>query len=190
TNNSASASGAAYVFTRSGTTWRQQAYLKASNTGGSDVVVYSVAVSSDTVVVGAYGADSNATSVNGDQTNNSASNSGAAYVFLGTTISDQTITFNALASKTFGDAAFTVSATATSGLAVTFSSTTTSVCTVSGSTVTLVAAGTCTIAANQAGNASYNAAPQVTQSFTVSASNHTITFNALGNQAIDPLSVA
>ena len=64
----------------------------------------------------------------------------------------------------------TASATATSGLAVTFTSTTPAVCTVSGtngSTVTGVTAGTCTIAANQAGNATYDAAPQVTNSITV-----------------------
>lgn len=61
----------------------------------------------------------------------------------------------------------TVSATATSGLAVSFSTLTPSICTVSGSTVTGVATGTCTLAASQAGNASYRAAPQVTQSITV-----------------------
>jgi len=61
----------------------------------------------------------------------------------------------------------TVSATATSGLPVTFTSTTTGICTVSGNTVTGIAAGTCTIAANQSGNANYNAAPQVTQSITL-----------------------
>jgi hypothetical protein len=65
----------------------------------------------------------------------------------------------------------TASATATSALPVTFSSTTPSVCKVSGSTVTAVAAGTCTIAADQAGggNTSYSAAPEVTQSITVGA---------------------
>lgn len=61
----------------------------------------------------------------------------------------------------------TVSATATSGLAVTFSSTTPGICFVSGSTVTGIAAGSCTIAANQAGNGSYSAATQVTQSVPV-----------------------
>lgn len=54
-----------------------------------------------------------------------------------------------------------------SGNPVALSSTTASVCTISGGTVTGVTAGTCTIAANQAGNASFNAAPQVTQSFAV-----------------------
>ena len=50
---------------------------------------------------------------------------------------------------------------------MTFTSATTGVCTVSGATVTFVGAGTCTINANQAGNANYNAAPQVPQTFTV-----------------------
>ncbi|HEX9004898.1 MAG TPA: FG-GAP repeat protein, partial [Blastocatellia bacterium] len=71
-DNSAAGAGAVYVFVRSGTIWTQQAYLKASNTGASDSFGYSVAVSGDTVVVGAFGEDSNATGVNGDQSNNSA----------------------------------------------------------------------------------------------------------------------
>jgi uncharacterized protein (TIGR03437 family) len=81
TNDSAPGSGAAYVFVRTGTTWTQQAYLKASNTGEGDGFA-SVAVSGGTVVVGATGEGSNATGVNGDQTNNSAPGSGAAYVFV------------------------------------------------------------------------------------------------------------
>jgi len=81
-DNSAPWSGAAYVFVRSGATWTQQAYLKASNTGPSDFFGFWVAVSGDTVVVGAYGEDSNATGVNGNQADNSASSSGAAYVFV------------------------------------------------------------------------------------------------------------
>ncbi|HEY2970617.1 MAG TPA: FG-GAP-like repeat-containing protein, partial [Casimicrobiaceae bacterium] len=97
---------------------------------------------------------------------------------------NQTITFAALASKTFGATPFTVSATASSGLAVSFSSLTASVCTMSGATVTLVAAGTCTIQAAQGGNGNYNAATNVSQSFTVGVANQTITFVAPGNQLI------
>ena len=82
TNNSASASGATYVFARSGTNWSQQAYLKASNTGAGDQFGGSVALSSDTVIVGASGEDSNAMDVNGIQGNELASDSGAAYVFV------------------------------------------------------------------------------------------------------------
>src|SRR5258708_6053667 len=82
TNNSAVESGAAYVFVRSGTNWKQQAYLKASNTGVGDNFGYSVAASGDTVVVGARVESSNATGVNGNQNDNSAASSGAAYVFV------------------------------------------------------------------------------------------------------------
>lgn len=95
---------------------------------------------------------------------------------------NQTITFGAQttprAYAVGGTFAINPTATASSGLAVTYSSTTTNVCTVSGTTVTMVTAGTCTIAANQAGNTNYNAAPQVTQSVTISKANQTITFGA------------
>ncbi len=91
-DNSAVNSGAAYVFVRSGTTWTQQAYLKASNTDAEDYFGRSVAVSNDTIVVGAYQESSAATGVNGDQNDNSAAGSGAAYVFVrsGTTWMQQT----------------------------------------------------------------------------------------------------
>lgn len=81
-DNSAVTAGAAYVFVRSGTSWSQQAYLKASNTGRDDAFGWSVAVSGDTIVVGAYVEDSNATGIDGNQNDNSASEAGAAYVFL------------------------------------------------------------------------------------------------------------
>lgn len=81
TDNSAPGSGAAYVFVRSGTDWTQQAYLKASNTGEEDWFGWSVAVSGDTAVVGADGEDGSATRVNGDETDDSSPDSGAAYVF-------------------------------------------------------------------------------------------------------------
>ena len=94
----------------------------------------------------------------------------------------QTITFGALANKTYGNPPFSVSAIASSGLAVTFTSGTTAVCTVSGSTVTIVTGGTCSIKASQSGNASYLAATTVTQSFTIAKASQTITFGALANQ--------
>jgi hypothetical protein len=79
----------------------------------------------------------------------------------------QTIAFAPLSSQSFGAAPFTVSATAASGLTVSFASATPAVCTVSGTTVTLVATGTCTIKATQAGNANWAAATPVNQSFQV-----------------------
>ena len=62
---------------------------------------------------------------------------------------------------------FTISATASSGLTVSFHSQTMPVCTVSGATVTLIKTGTCTIQATQAGNTDYTAAAPVDQSFQV-----------------------
>lgn len=90
-NNNATNAGAAYVFVRNGTTWSQQAYLKASNTGVNDTFGDPVSVSGNTIVAGAMLEDSNATGVNGNQSNNSATQSGAAYVFVrdGTTWSQQ-----------------------------------------------------------------------------------------------------
>jgi hypothetical protein len=83
-DNNAQNSGAVYVLTRSGTTWSQQAYFKASNTGAQDAFGYSLGLSGDgnTLAVGAVGEDSNSTGVEGVQTDNSASDSGAAYVFV------------------------------------------------------------------------------------------------------------
>jgi len=75
-----------------------------------------------------------------------------------------------------------LSATASSGLTVTFTSTTPSVCTVSGTSVTYLTPGTCIINADQAGNSNYNAAPTVTDSFTVTKQSQTITFGTLANK--------
>jgi len=100
----------------------------------------------------------------------------AAQTFTLTVVkADQTIAFGALPDLTFGSLSFTLAATATSGLTVSFASLTPAVCTVSTRTVKLVAAGTCTIAANQGGNANYNAAPQVMQSFAVLMAATTVT---------------
>jgi uncharacterized repeat protein (TIGR02543 family) len=80
----------------------------------------------------------------------------------------QTISFTNPGNKTLGSGTFSVSPTSSSGLTVTVTSATTGVCTVSGITVTLIDIGTCTLSANQSGNASFAAATQVQQSFTVS----------------------
>ena len=82
------------------------------------------------------------------------------------TLAPQTITFGQPPGATVGTPAV-LSARASSGLPVSFSSDTPSVCTVTGSTVTTVAAGPCTITASQSGSARYAAAPNVTRSFQV-----------------------
>jgi hypothetical protein len=89
---------------------------------------------------------------------------------------DQTINFGALADKTFGDPSFNVNATATSGLAVSFS-VLSGPATISGNTVTTTGAGSVTIRASQAGNTDYNAAPNVDQSFNVGKATPTVTAN-------------
>ncbi len=91
---------------------------------------------------------------------------------------DQTITFEegAWQTKTYGDAAFDLVATASSGLTVTFASDNVNVATIFGDTVTIVGVGTATITASQAGNDSYNAAPNVERVLTVNKANQTITF--------------
>lgn len=84
----------------------------------------------------------------------------------------QTITFAPLPDRALSAGAFVVSATASSGLPVTFTVTTPATCASSGavgSTITLIALGVCTIQADQAGNATYLAASPVSQSFTITA---------------------
>jgi hypothetical protein len=84
-DNSASSSGAAYVFVRNGSTWAQQAYLKAANPNSDHVFGFSVAISGETIVVGAPGESSSQTTIiNGSvaSPDTSADRTGAAYVFL------------------------------------------------------------------------------------------------------------
>ena len=87
----------------------------------------------------------------------------------------QTISFPDLSSITLGGTAPTPAATASSNLTVAYSSATASVCTVTGSTITVLTIGTCTINANQAGNGTYSPATQVQKSFLIGNSK-TITF--------------
>lgn len=81
--NEAEESGSAYLFTRTGGKWTAGAYIKADNTDAGDEFGSAVAISGDghTMVVGAHQEDSSARGVNGNQADNSASDSGAAYVF-------------------------------------------------------------------------------------------------------------
>jgi len=81
-DNSAASAGAVYVFTRSGVTWSQQAYVKSSNIDAGDLFGYSVALSRDggVLAVGAFDEDGSTRQVNGPD-DNRAGGSGAAYVF-------------------------------------------------------------------------------------------------------------
>jgi len=101
----------------------------------------------------------------------------------------QTITFGALSSKTFGDPNFSLTATASSGLTVSFAlSASSKGCSLSGSTVTITgatAAGEmCSIVASQPGNGNYSAATPVTQGFTI-AKAATVTTVTASNATYD-----
>jgi hypothetical protein len=82
-DNSATESGAAYLFTRSDTTWSQQAYMKADNAEEFDEFGASLAVSGDgrTLLVGARMESGGAAGVNGDEADNSVPQAGAVYVW-------------------------------------------------------------------------------------------------------------
>ena len=92
-DNSAPESGATYVFVRNGASWTQQDYLKADFPDAGDLFGHWVALSGDTILVGAPFEDSNAIGINGNQADNSLSRAGAAYSFLiapTVSISDET----------------------------------------------------------------------------------------------------
>ena len=82
----AGTSGAVYVWVRNGDTWTEQAFIKASNPDIEDWFGVRVSLSGDgnTLLVGAQNEDSNAQGINGDQTDNSATEAGAAYIFTRT----------------------------------------------------------------------------------------------------------
>ena len=86
-DNNAGNSGAVYVFSRAGASWKQHAYVKASNTDGNDLFGGSsyrcLALSADgaTLAVSAIGEDSATPGINGDALNNNATNSGAVYLY-------------------------------------------------------------------------------------------------------------
>jgi hypothetical protein len=93
---------------------------------------------------------------------------------------NQTITFATLGAKTYGDPDFSLSATASSGLAVSFAASGT--CTVRGPTVHLSGAGSCAITASQTGNVSYNPAPDVSQTLLIAKARQSISFGPLRNK--------
>jgi hypothetical protein len=136
-------------------------------------------VSGSTVALLSYGS----CTVNADQAGNgeySAAATASQTFFVHH--ASQTITFPLIPYNQTAATTVTLSATASSGLTVTFSSLTPSICTVSGSTVTLLGYGSCTVDADQAGNGEYSAAATASQTFFVHHASQTITFPAVGTQ--------
>ncbi len=160
--------------------------LTATGGGSGNAVTY---VSSNTAVATISG--STVTIVGAGTTNITASQAGNSNYAAATDVvqpltvnqASQTITFGTLADKTYGDAAFELTATGGgSGNAVTYVSSNTAVATISGSTVTIVGAGTTNITASQAGNTNYAAATDVVQPLTVNQASQTITFGTLADK--------
>ena len=100
----------------------------------------------------------------------------------------QTIAFGSLATKAFNDPPFALPATASSGLAVTYTSSNPAVAAVSGATVTILTQGTTTITASQSGNANYNPAADAQQPLVVGKASQTITFGPLVSRTFPPSS--
>lgn len=126
------------------------------------------------------------------QLNNGTTNIGSPFTYY--ELPAQTISFGSLSNVTYGDAPFTVSATGGgSGNPVTFTSSNPAIATCSGTngeTVTIIAPGTCSIYANQAGNGSYNAAAQVAQLLTVNVKTLTILSPVANNKVYNGTNTA
>lgn len=113
-----------------------------------------------------------------------ASQAGDATHYAATSVSQtltvkkaiQTITFNPLTTKTYGDAPFTLPQVSDKNLTITYKSSDTNVASVSGNTITIKKPGEVTITASQAGNAYYLAATSVSQTFKIQKANQTILF--------------
>lgn len=156
------------------------AFSAPANNGGSAITGYTVTSNPGGFTAGGVGFTTSPIVVSGLANGTSYSFTVVAHNSAGSSApssasiavmpkGSQTITFLNPGTQNFGTAP-TLNASATSGLAVTFSSSTTGVCTVtSGGALTFVAAGSCTIDADQAGGSTWNAAPTVSQTFAVSA---------------------
>jgi mucin-19 len=155
--------------------------LTASSSAGSNYsITYSssdsnvATVSSNTVTITGVGSCLITASQPGDFIYKAATNVSRT---LTVTKASQTITFTSPSAQTFGNGSFTLLATASSGLTVSFTSGNTNVATISSNTVTIKGAGTVSITARQAGNTNYNAAISVAKTLTVAKAAPTINFN-------------
>ncbi|MDR0274021.1 MAG: IPTL-CTERM sorting domain-containing protein [Burkholderiaceae bacterium] len=172
--------------------------LSATGGGSGNQVVFTVASGSAAVCYITTGTILNFTSVgtcviNANQAGD-ATYAPASQVQLPIMVSkqSQTITFSAQvpASRDFASApgnTFALNPLATTdaaGLSVTYTSDTPAVCSISGATVTMNTAGTCTIAANQSGNATYASAAPVTQNITIAKANQTVTITSLNPRTV------
>lgn len=172
TNESYQVDGISYTSSASG--------LSTTSTNSNGVATFSVALPA--TIDGADGISIQVMMKDG------ITNIGTAFSFA--QLQSQTLSFGTLGTVTYGDTSFYLTATASSGLPVTFSSSNTSVATVSGSTITIVGVGIADIKASQAGNSSYNAAPDIIRSLTVIQKQLTVPNAAVQNKTYDGTNTA
>ncbi|WP_149193192.1 autotransporter domain-containing protein [Luteimonas suaedae] len=175
------AGGIPYLELTVGSTSRQVSYVSGSGTGALAFRYIVQAGDRDydgvmlgTTIVANGGTLRDATGNDTAPALNAVGNTSGVLVGAG----EQTITFGAQAAQAFvpgGTFALDPVATASSGLPVSYGTRTAGVCTISGTTVTMQSAGTCTIAADQAGNDDYDAAPTVTQDIAIGQAAQAIT---------------
>jgi hypothetical protein len=157
-------------------------YSVAGYINGDDASVIAGTISVVTDATATSGVGTYAITASGG----SATNYALSYVSgsLVITKAGQAITFNPLSAATYGDADFDLTASSSSGLAVSYTSSDEAVATISGTTVTIVGAGTATITARQAGDANYEAGADVTQALTVNKASQSIEFAAIAEQLL------
>ncbi len=162
-----------------GDTQASVAFTAPINTGGTSITSYTVSVSppdvapvngfsSPIVVTGLTNGQAYTFTVTADNSAGTSPASSASNSITPKSI--QTITFANPGARNFGTNPTLTATTDATGLTPTFTSSTPAVCTITtGGALTFITAGTCTINADQSGDATYLAAPQVTNSFTVNA---------------------
>ncbi|MFM8814532.1 MAG: Ig-like domain-containing protein, partial [Actinomycetes bacterium] len=166
------ATQSAVSLTSTSGTYGSTVALSSSGGTGSGAVTYAVtsagtagcSISSTTLSATSAGTCT-VTATKAADANYAAASSSATTVTFNK--ASQTITFTNPGTKEFSATPFAVAPTASSSLTVSIASSTTSVCTTSGLNITMVTTGTCTIVASQSGNGNYNAATDVTNSFTI-----------------------
>jgi len=141
-------------------------------------------VSGNTVTVIGEGTAIITASQSGNSSYNAAMPASQTLTVTAGSKTDQTISFATLADKTFGDASFDLTATASSGLSVSYVSSNPAVATISGSTVTITGVGTTMITASQSGNITFNAAVAVSRTLTVNKKDQTISFSEIADKTV------
>lgn len=101
---------------------------------------------------------------------------------LSVNIAPRTLTFNALPTKTYGDADFDPAGTITSGETITYTSSNTAIATIINGKVHIVTTGTVTITASVPVNGNYVLTASQTQTLLINKTNQTISFSAIPAQ--------